>query len=207
VDTGRRSWPTRKAGSKSLPPDLDRWLADPALRTRHRREAEAGPEDLWAAASDVTLAQSHVIGRIARWRIPGLPAERTFHEMFRSEPFNLLAEGDGWSLSGLCGRIWNRRREFTVLADPEEFRTWRASGTARVLLAHWVEPVDPHRSALVSEVRVDPVDRQARLGLRLVRPLIAASEHLIGAEPLAIACAAAADSARTRKSPARQPRT
>lgn len=197
----------QKAGSKSLPPDLDHWLADPAVRTRHRRATDAQPQELWEAAGRVTLAQSHVIGRIARWRIPGLAGDSTFRDTFRSEPFNLLAEGEGWSLSGLCGRIWNRRREFTVLDDPEDFRTWRAPGTARVLLAHWVEPAGAGRAALVSEVRVDPVDRQARLGLRLVRPLIAASEHLIGAEPLEIACAAAAGSARTRTSRARRPRT
>lgn len=187
--------------------ELDYWLADPVLRTRHRREAAAPADLLWEAAGRVTLSQSHVIGRIARWRIPGLPGDPTFREMFRSEPFTPLAEGDGWSLSGLCGRIWNRRRDFTVLADPQDFRTWRRPGTARVLLAHWVEPTGADRSALVSEVRVDTVDRQARIGLRLVRPLIAASEHLIGSEPLAIAAAAAADSARTRTSPAPPPRT
>jgi hypothetical protein len=207
VATARPSWPTPRAGSRSLPPDLDHWLAGPILRTRHRREAEASPERLWQAAGEVTLAQSHLIGRIARWRIPGLPADRTFRETFRSEPFMLLAEGGGWSLSGLCGRIWHRHRAFTVLDDPEQFRTGRDPGTVRVLLAHWVERAGAGRAALVSEVRVDPVDRQARLGLRMVRPLIVASEHLIGAEPLALACAAAADSARTRTSRAPRPRT
>jgi hypothetical protein len=40
---------------------------------------------------------------------------------------------------------------------------------------------------LVSETRVAPVGRQGRIGLLAVRPLIAASQHLIGSEPLTIA--------------------
>ena len=38
-----------------MPPDLDRWLREPAVRTRHRRESSAGVEELWRAAATVTL--------------------------------------------------------------------------------------------------------------------------------------------------------
>ncbi len=55
-------------------PDLDDWLADPALRIAHRCEAEAGPAQLWEAARSVRLADTRVLGRLVRWRIPGLPA-------------------------------------------------------------------------------------------------------------------------------------
>jgi hypothetical protein len=169
------------------PADLDRWLPDPVVRTHHRREAAATPAQLWEAAGTVTLAETGLLGRLVRWRIPGVAAGSTFWELFRHDPFTVLDEGERYSLSGLCGRIWTRHREFTVLGDPAEFRTWSAPATARVLFAHWVEPAAPGRATLTSEVRVAPVDRRGRLGVRLVSPLVAAFEHLIGTEPLVIA--------------------
>jgi hypothetical protein len=148
--------------------------------------AHAPPARLWEAARSVTLAESHLLGRVVRWRIPGTPAELTYRDLFSQHPFTLLEEGDEHSVSGLCGRIWNRKREFTELSNADAFRDCQVPGTARVLFAHWAEPADGH-AALVSEVRVVPADRQARLGLRLVRPLIVAFEHLISSEALAIA--------------------
>jgi hypothetical protein len=184
-------------------PDLDRWLADPVLRTRHRAEAPVSPQRLWEAAGEVALSDSPHLAHLVRWRIPGLAHDLTYHELFRSRPFALLDEGEFYALSGLCGRIWTLRRDYAALDEPDDFLAWDGRGTVRVLLAHWAEET-PDGAALVSEVRVDTVDHRARLGLRLVRPLIAATEHLIGTEPLAIACAAAVDSARTRTSPARR---
>jgi hypothetical protein len=166
--------------------ELDRWLSDPVIRTHHRREAAASPSRLWEAAGTVRLDDSRLLGRLVAWRIPGAPAGVTYREMFHSDPFTLLEEGDEHSLSGLCGRIWTRR-EFTVLPDPAQFPTWSVPGTVRVLFAHWAVPAAGDRAALVSEVRIAAADRQARLGLRLVRPLIAAFEYLIASEPLAIA--------------------
>jgi hypothetical protein len=169
------------------PPDLDAWIPDPALRTFHRRRARAQPEALWEAAGTVRLSDLRVLGRIVRWRIPGEPAQITFRDLFRSEPFTVLEEGERHSLSGLVGRIWTLRRDYPRLSGPDEFRAWDRRGTARVLFAHWVEQDGPGRSALVSEARVDVHDRQAGLGLRLVRPLVASFEPLIGTEALALA--------------------
>jgi hypothetical protein len=87
----------------------------------------------------------------------------------------------------LVGRIWTARRDYPALAEPGEFRHWAADGTVRVLFGVWVEPVRPRVTALVSETRVDAVDRQARLGLAAIRPLIATSHGLIGSEALEIA--------------------
>jgi hypothetical protein len=167
-------------------PNLDHWLAEPVIRLHHRREARAAPERLWEEAQAVTLADSHLLGRVVRWRIPGTPGDITYRELFSSPPFTLLDEGDTHSVSGICGRIWNRKREFARLDGPDAFTACRVPGTARVVFAHWVEP-DGDGSALASEVRVEPADRQARVGLRLVRPLIVAFEHLISAEALAAA--------------------
>lgn len=170
-----------------MAPDLDRWLANPVIRLHHRREARVAPGVLWDEARRVTLADSHLLGRVVRWRIPGVPADVTYEELFSSHPFTVLDEGAAHSVSGACGRLWNRKREFETLDDPEAFASCEIPGTARVVFAHWVEAAGDGRSALASEVRVVPADRQARLGLRLVRPLIVAFEHLISSEALAVA--------------------
>jgi hypothetical protein len=167
--------------------DLERWLPDPVLRVSHRREADATPHGLWRAAASVRLDDCRVLGRLVRWRIPGLPSQLTYREMFRREPFVLLQEGECWSLSGLCGRIWTLRRDYPRLKRPEEFTQWHEPGTARVLFAHWAEPAGRNRAALVSQTHITAGDRGARRGVALVRPLISAFEPLVGREPLAIA--------------------
>ena len=40
-------------GVDAIPPDLDRWLADPTVRVAHRRESEAARDRLWQAAQQV----------------------------------------------------------------------------------------------------------------------------------------------------------
>ena len=174
------------------PPDLDAWLADPAARTFHRRVARADQDALWRALGTVRLSECRVLGRIVRWRIPGEPAQVTFRELFRTDPFTVLEEGERHSLSGLVGRIWTLRRDYPKLPDVEDFRAWSRGGTAKVLIAHWVEPDSDGHSAVVSEARVGVADLQGRLGLRLVRPLIARFDPLIGTEALALAARRAA---------------
>ena len=56
----------------------------------------------------------------------------------------------------------------------------------RVLFGHWVEPSEGG-SALVSEARVQPVDRMASLRLRALWKVIGPFEKLVGAEPLTVA--------------------
>lgn len=160
--------------------DLDTWLPDPAIRTRHRRVADgATPEALWAAAGALRVDETGPLGRVVRWRIPGLPADVTFRELFASPPFTVLAEGDGWSVSGLAGRIWTLRRDYPQLEDARAFAAWAQPGTVRVLFAHWVEG-----AALVSEARVAPVDRGAALRLRALWTVVGPAERLIGGEAL-----------------------
>jgi hypothetical protein len=52
-----------------------------------------------------------------------------------------------------------------------------------VLFGHWVEPADGG-SALVSEARVQPVDRTASLRLRALWKVIGPFEKLVGAEAI-----------------------
>jgi hypothetical protein len=176
----RRRWPP-------VPPvDLDRWLAEPALRTSHHRESSTSEEELWAAAGTVRLRDCRILGRLVRARIPGLQASVTFDALFRNDPFNLLEEGPNYALSGLCGRIWTVRRDFVVLSRSTEFLTWRVPGTVRVLFANWAEAT-VGGSALVSEVRIGAVDRRAALRVQALKPFITAFQGLVGVEPLSIA--------------------
>ena len=179
-----------------MPPvDLDRWLPEPLVRTSHRRESRVGTRELWATAATIRLRDCRILGGLVRARIPGLRPSETFDELFRSPPFNLLDEGPTYRLSGLCGRIWTVRGDFELLDSPAEFVTWQAPGTARVLFANWAEPAEAG-SALVSEVRVTPVDRRAALYVRTLRPFISAFQGLVGTEPLSVAARRAGTGAR-----------
>jgi hypothetical protein len=187
-------------------PDLDTWLDRPQIRIRHRREANAAPDELWAAAQAVRLRDTRSLGRLIRLRIPGLSPDLRFDEMFRAPPFNVLFEEERALVSGLAGSIWTIRRDYPRLSGADEFRSWSQRGTARVLFANWVEPVGSGRAALVSETRVQAVDRRGRLGLALVRPLISSSHQLISRDGIRAALRVvgdtqAAQSAESERSP------
>lgn len=187
-------------------PDLDTWLDRPQIRIRHRREANAAPADLWAAAQAVRLRDARRLGTLIRLRIPGLSPDLRFDEMFRAPPFNVMFEDELGLVSGLVGRIWTIRRDYPRLSGPEEFRSWSQRGTARVLFANWVEPAGRERAALVSETRVQAVDRRGRLGLALVGPLISSSHQLISRDGIRAALRGvgdtrAAESAERERAP------
>jgi len=163
---------------------LDAWLPEPVVRTHHRRAADATPAALWRAANELRLSDTGTLGRLVRWRIPGLPGRLTYGELFRAYPFVVLDEGERHLVAGLCGRIWTLARDYPRLAGPDDFAAWDEPGTVRVLLAHWVEE-DARGSALVSEARVKPIDGSAGLRLRALWKLIGPFERLIGAEAIA----------------------
>ena len=165
---------------------LDAWLPSPAVRTHHRRAAATEPERLWEAATRVRLGDTRTLGRMVRWRIPGLSPDLTYHDLFRQEPFTVLEEGDGFLVSGLCGRIWTLARDYPRLDGPEAFRDWDRRGTVRVLFGHWVRPGGAG-AELVSEARVAPTDRVAAVRLRALWTVIGPFERLVGAEPLTLA--------------------
>lgn len=149
----------------------------------HARESEADAESLWRAALSVRVGEVGLLGRLIRWRIPGTKATVTFDELFRQHPFILLEGGVERALvSGLVGRIWTLRRDYPALSDPQEFRGWSTPGTARVVFANWVEPDPGGRNRLVSEVRVDTLGIQGRVGLRAVSPLISTFHNRIGSD-------------------------
>lgn len=169
-------------------PNLDEWIASPALRVEHRRLSTVAPERLWDCAQGIRLRDTGLLGRLIRWRLPGTPLELPFGELFRSPPFVVLEDDHEHTLiCGMVGRIWTLRRDYPRLARPEDFQEWSRSGTARVLFAHWIEPIEDGRWALVSESRVEPLGVQGRVGVRAVRPLVRAFGHLIGSEGVAAA--------------------
>jgi hypothetical protein len=167
--------------------DLDAWLPEPQVRTEHRRAARASSERLWEAAETVRVCDAPTLGRVVRWRIPGTPRDLPFRELFRRYPFAVLDEGEHWSVSGLCGRVWTLRRDYPRIHGADDFLEWGERGTVRVLFAHWVEANGDGRSTLYSESRVQPVDRRGRLRLRALWAAIGGFERLIGGEALRVA--------------------
>jgi len=178
----RKDRSERMADHEWMIPDLDDWIPRPTLRVEHRRESSAPPERLWAAAKQVRLTDAALLGRLVRWRIPGMPADISFDQMFRREPFTVLdGDHDRVLVSGLVGRIWTLRRDYPRIGEPEEFREWSTRGTARVLFANWVQPNDDG-SILVSESRVEAIGIQGRVGIGAVRPLVRAFHPLIASD-------------------------
>lgn len=164
--------------------ELDHWLPDPQVRTRHRRGAYVDADRLWRCAETVRLCDAPTLGRVVRWRIPGTPRNLPYRELFRRYPFTVLAEESRCSVSGLCGRIWTLQRDYARIDGAEDFLAWDEPGTVRVLLAHWIEPDGDGRAALVSEARVKPVDRRAGIRLRALWAVVGRFERFIGGEAL-----------------------
>jgi hypothetical protein len=162
-------------------PDLDNWLAKPALRVVHQRESSVSAAQLWQAARDVRLSDTTVLARLVRWRIPGLARNLGYDDLFRQPPFTVLEEREHALVSGLVGRIWTLRRDYPQLGSPEEFVDWSKGGTARVVIASWAQERDDG-SLLTAEARVEPIGAQGRLGVAAVRPLVRAFQNLVGSE-------------------------
>ncbi len=134
------------------------------------------------------LSDTRLLGRLVRWRIPGLASDLAFDELFRSPPFLVLAEDDQALVSGLVGRIWTLRRDYPQLQDPEEFRDWSTPGTARVVFANWVETESSGgRSTIRAEARVEPIGVQGKVGVAAVRGLVSAFGSLVGSDGIEIA--------------------
>lgn len=165
-------------------PDLDHWLSRPAIRVEHRRQSSADTERLWEAASTIRLCDTALLGRLVRLRIPGIPRDISFDQLFRHPPFTVLEDEQGALVSGLVGRIWTLRRDYPQLPTPEDFRRWSTPGTARVMFANWVEPGQGSGATLRSESRVDALGIQGRFGLAAVRPLVAGFQNLVGSEAM-----------------------
>jgi hypothetical protein len=170
-----------------MKPDLDQWLPDPAIRVAHRRESTASADALWQAAANIRLSEAPRLGRLVRWRIPGLARDERFDDLFRQPPFMVLEEDEHTLVSGLVGPIWTLRRDYPQLESSDQFRGWSERGTARVVFANWVQSTDGDRSVLASEARVQAIGVQGRVGVAAVRPIVRAFQHLISTEAIGAA--------------------
>lgn len=168
-------------------PPLDDWIEDAAVRTHLSTSARAPAGGLWSAANSVRLSDTRTLGRLVRWRIPGLRSDQTFDALFRDYPFALLAEGETWTVSGLCGRIWTFAHDYPELRGDADFRGWSEPGTVRVLFAHWAVDVGDGVSELHSEERIEPLDDRAAKRLRALWRIVGPFKDTISAEPLPIA--------------------
>jgi hypothetical protein len=175
---------------------LDHWLPKASVRTYHRRAAAASRDALWAEACRIRLADTRRLGKLVSWRIPGLHASQTYHEMFRGYPFTVLQETDHTLVSGLCGKIWTPARDYPALDDADAFATWDEPGTVRVAFAHWARELPDGRAELHSEARVQPVDTTARVRLKAIWTVLGPFERLVGAEAIATAARASERSGR-----------
>lgn len=167
-------------------PDLARWISHADLRVAYHRHSRVGASELWHAARTVPLSDTGRLGRLVRWRIPGLHREVSFDGLFRHPPFMVLEESETALVSGLVGRIWTLRRDYPVLETPDEFLRFSDRGSARVAFAHWVQST-PDGSILSVEVRVQAIGAQGRLGVSAVRPLVRAFGGLVGSEGIGAA--------------------
>lgn len=177
-------------------PDLDKWLPDPAVRVVHRRACAAPADVAWRAAREVQLSDAALLGRLVRWRIPGLPGREGFDDLFRQPPFMVLEEADYLLVSGLVGRIWTLRRDYPELSSPQEFRSWSEPGTARVVIANWITPDGDGACRVCAEARVEAIGTRGRLGLRAVGPLVRSFQHLVGTDGIGAAVRRAEAQAR-----------
>jgi hypothetical protein len=164
-------------------PSLDDWLPRPTVRVAHHRDSGAAADRLWREASLLELDDCAALGRLVRWKIPGLEPGLTFDRMLREAPFVLLHESEHQVLSGLAGRIWTLHRDYPHLSGPDDYRAWRTAGTARVLFGIWVDRLAAG-SRLTVEVRVEALGLKGRIGVTALAPLIRSCEHLLGAEAL-----------------------
>jgi hypothetical protein len=173
-------------GTLSGRPDLDAWLPDPALRVAHRRTSRVSADALWQAAREIQLSDTSMMGRLVRWRIPGVARSTRFDELLRNPPFMVLEEGERALVSGLVGRIWTLGRDYPTLGSVQDFRDWSKGGTSRVIIANWVRD-DGDGATLASEARVQAIGAQGRLGVAAVRPMVRGFQNLIGSDAIAAA--------------------
>jgi hypothetical protein len=172
-------------------PDLDSWMPRAAVCVSHRAWTPSAPGRVWSAARELRLSDTRLLGRLIRWRIPGVEADTSFEGLFTKPPFVVLEQGELELVSGIVGRIWTIRRDYPLLTDPEQFRSWQRPGTVRALFANWVQPARRGGALLCSETRIQPFGAQGRVGLTSVRPLIAGFHHLVKTDAMAAALSAA----------------
>jgi len=157
-----------------LAPSLETWLPDYHVRTVQRRLSRATPGDLWRAAARTRIRDTRVLRPVigARLGPHAPPAETTFRELFRTDIFTLLEEGDRYSISGVAGCLWAPRGEFARFESAADYRQYEDPGRAKAAVMTLVREHE-RGSEIVAEIRVWCTDRRAEMRFRSVWLLVA----------------------------------
>jgi hypothetical protein len=156
-----------------LAPSLDTWLPDYQVRVAYRRASRATPEQLWKAAGRTRIRDTRVLRPLigARLGPHTPPADTTFRELFRTDIFTLLEEGDRYSISGVAGCLWAPRGEFARFESAADYRQYDPPGRAKGAVLTMVRE-HGRGSEIVTEIRVWCTDRRAEMRFRPVWMLV-----------------------------------
>jgi hypothetical protein len=157
-----------------LASSLDTWLPDYHVRTVQRRVSRAAPDKLWEAAARTRIRDTRILRPVigARLGPHAPPAETTFRELFRTDIFTLLEEGDRYSISGVAGCLWAPRGEYARFESAADYRQYEAAGRAKAAVMTLVREHE-RGSEIVTEIRVWCTDRRAEMRFRSVWLLVA----------------------------------
>jgi hypothetical protein len=171
-----------------MTPSVDDWLPKHHARLRHARRSRVSPDELWAAATTITLADTPRLCRLVRWRLGrhAPPPETTFEDFFRSGVFMLLEEGERYSVSGVAGRIWSPSGEYARFGTAAEYKEYAARGTAKVVLSTSVRTYG-QGSEIVSEARIWCADRRTQLIFWPFWRVVSPFARFVGSEGLGAA--------------------
>ena len=148
---------------------LDTWLPDYHVRAVHRRASSATPDALWAAAEDTRIRDTRMLRPLigARLGPHAPPLDTTFRELFRTDIFTLLEEGDRYSISGVAGCLWAPRGEYAHFESAGDYKQYEEPGRAKAGVMTLVREHD-RGSEIVTEIRVWCTDRRAEVRFRSV---------------------------------------
>jgi hypothetical protein len=140
----------------------------------NRRASRATADELWEAAEQTRLRDTRVLRPMigARLGPHAPPADTTFRELFRTDIFTLLEEGERYSISGVAGCLWAPRGEYAHFESAADYRQYEKPGRAKAAVLTEVRE-HSRGSEIVTEIRVWCTDRRAEVRFRSVWMLVA----------------------------------
>lgn len=164
----------RRPAADAVDPLLDRFMPEYEVVERHHVRVAAPPGITLAAASEMNLLESRMVGAIFRGRaliLGGRPDDST-------RPHGLLAlvQSLGWTVLlevpdhevvlGCVTKPWEPSPTFRGL-PPEAFVAFAEPGYVKIAWTLRVDPDGPAASIFRSETRAIATDRSARARFRL----------------------------------------
>jgi hypothetical protein len=158
-------------GTREVPGEtlLDRILPDWEFGNRHAISVPAPRDKVYAAALAYRLDDSWIVRALFRMRGLGRPPGN-YRDAMRWAGFAVLAEEPNRELVlGIAGRFWAIRERQNLLRTPDEaaFRAFNEPGCAKAAMNFRVEDEADGRTRLLTETRVQCLDRAALRSFRL----------------------------------------